>query len=68
VRSVHCTRAAGYKGRQILHGLQIKVSDPSLKECDIDAIELDTEIENVSIFFEDKLNAFDVLQFMLKMN
>jgi len=37
-----------------------------LKECDIDAIELDTEIENVSVFFEHELNAFDVLQFMLK--
>jgi len=46
--------------------LQIKVSDPSLEECDIDAIELDTEIENVSVFFDDGLNAFDVLQFMLK--
>lgn len=44
--------------------LQIKLSDPSFKECDIDAIELDTEIENVSVFLEDKLGALDVLQFI----
>lgn len=25
-----------------------------------------TEIENISVFFEDKLRAFDVLQFILK--
>lgn len=46
--------------------LQIKLSDSSLKEYDIDAIELDTEIENISVFLEDELGAFDVLQFILK--
>jgi len=30
--------------------LQIKLSDPSLEECDINAIELNTEIENIFSF------------------